>query len=59
VFQLLVIATVVHSWPILVTLKLEGIRSSENIVLIRSTCRRIPEDGIPHSHRLENAKSYI
>jgi hypothetical protein len=30
-----------------------------NVVLTRATRRNIPEDGILHSHRPENLKSYI
>jgi hypothetical protein len=41
------------------TLKMEAIRSSETSVYTRSTRRHIPEDGILHSHRRENLKSYI
>jgi hypothetical protein len=41
------------------TLKMEGIRSSETSVHTRSTRRHIPEDGILHSHRCKNLKSYI
>jgi hypothetical protein len=41
------------------TLKMEVIRSSETLVqFTRSTRRHIPEDGILHSHRRENLKSY-
>jgi hypothetical protein len=40
------------------TLKMEAIRSSETYVHTRSTRRHIPEDGILHSHRCENLKSY-
>jgi hypothetical protein len=40
------------------TLKMEGICSSETSVHTRSTRRHIPEDGILHSHRRENPKSY-
>jgi hypothetical protein len=36
-----------------------AIRSSETSVNARSTQRHIPEDGILHSHRCENLKSYI
>jgi hypothetical protein len=41
------------------TLKLEAIRSSETSVQARSTRRHIPEDGVLHSHRRENLKSYM
>jgi hypothetical protein len=40
------------------TLKMKAIRSSETSVHTRSTRRHIPEDGILHSHRCENHKSY-
>jgi hypothetical protein len=43
---------------ILSTLMMEEIRSSEMLVLSRATRRHIPEDGIPHSRRRENLKSY-
>jgi hypothetical protein len=44
--RLLVTANVVHSWPILVTLKMEALRSFAESVLTRATRRDIPEDGI-------------
>jgi hypothetical protein len=59
VFRLLVTASVVPSSPILVTLMMDAPRSSETSVLTRTTRRKIPEDCILHSHRLENLKSYI
>jgi hypothetical protein len=40
-------------------MKMEAIRSSEKSVQTRRTQRHIPEDGIFHSHRRENLKSYI
>jgi hypothetical protein len=56
--QLLVIATVVHSSPILVNVMTEAIRSSETSVLTRATRRHITVDGILHSHCRENLRSY-
>jgi hypothetical protein len=56
---LLVTANVVADSPILVTLMMKAIPSFETSVLTRATWCSIPQDGILHSHRRENLKSYI
>jgi hypothetical protein len=48
----------VSSSPILVTLIMESLRTSETLGLARATRCNIPGDGILHSHRRENLKSY-
>jgi hypothetical protein len=57
--RLLVTANVVPSSPVLVTLMMEEIRSSEESVHERASWRHITEDGILHSHLRGNLKSYI
>jgi hypothetical protein len=55
----LVTANIVPSSPVLVTLMMEAIRYSETSVLTRATRHYSPEDGILHSHRRDNLRSYI
>jgi hypothetical protein len=49
----------VPSSPILVTLTMEATSSLKRRFLTKATQCNIPEDGILHSHRRENLKSFI
>jgi hypothetical protein len=50
---------IVPSSPILVTLMIEAICSSETSVRTKAMWRYVPEGGMLHSHHRENLKSYI
>jgi hypothetical protein len=58
VLRLIIIANAVPNSLIRFTL-MESTRSSETSVLTRAMRRHIPEEGILHSHRRENLKSYF
>jgi hypothetical protein len=58
IIRLLVIANVPSS-PILFTLMMEAIHSSDTSVLTRATLLNIPGDGILHSNPHENLKTDI
>jgi hypothetical protein len=49
----------VPSSPILITVMMEALSSSETAVLTRSTRSNIPKDDILHSYLCEHLKSYI
>jgi hypothetical protein len=54
-----VAANVLPTSLILFTLMMEATRSSETSVLTRATQHHVSENGILHSYRRENLKSYI
>jgi hypothetical protein len=53
------VASCCYSSPILVTLMMKAICSSETPLFTRTTRRNITDDGILHSHRRENLIPYI
>jgi hypothetical protein len=57
--RLLVTANVVPTSPIIFTLMMEAIRSSETPVVTRTTHHNIPVDGILHSQCRENLRHYM
>jgi hypothetical protein len=56
---MLLVTANVPNLPILATLMMVALRSSETSILTRATWRNIPEEGSLNGHRHEDLKSYI
>jgi hypothetical protein len=59
VVRLLVTADIVPTSPILVTLMMEAVCSSEMLVLTRGTWHHIAEGGMLRSHLHDDLRSYL
>jgi hypothetical protein len=55
----LLVTAIVASSPILLSLMMKAILSSETSFLTRAIRRNLPEDGILHNHRRENLKLHL